>query len=181
MMGRGGVMGWSAALVVQWVGVVSVGLLVGCSGEAESGETGSGVTPYERLQQLEACSAPVPCAQLVTYVVGDAPAACLLDSMSTGELGQHRVVSSVTGDDRQLWDLFVSTDRGVQVVYREIYNEVGANWDDPNDYHYTLSACTLRPTSFFDDCLGASPIDGSCLDPDTWVEQCTALSEVHCP
>ena len=165
-----------ASLFVRWVGVVFVGLLVGCSGEDSSGGT-----PHEKLQQLEACSAPVPCDPMLTYAPDDMVDGCLLGSMSTAELAQHRVEGSTTGDERRLWDLFVSTDRSVQVVYREIFNDMDSDWSDPNDYDWTLSACTLRPTSFFDDCLGATPIDDSCLNPDGWIEGCTSLSEVHCP
>jgi hypothetical protein len=159
-----------ATSVVRWVVAITAGLVAGCSGEEDDGDT-----PQDKLEQLEACGAPVPCNAMLTYAVDDTVAACMLGSMSAAELAQHHVEGSVTGDERYEWDLFVSTDRSVQVVYREFLNGPDAEWS------YTLSACVLRPPSFFEDCLAATPIDGSCLDPDDWAADCTALTEVHCP
>jgi len=167
--------------LAHWLGVASVALLVACSDEDNTGATDSGATPYEKLQALEGCGAPVPCGQMLTYAADESVGACILGSLSTAELAQHRVMGSITGDERFLWDLFVATDRSVQVVYRAIYNEPDANWDDPDDYDYTLSNCALRPATYFDDCLATSPIAAGCLDPNAWTEACSPLSEVHCP
>jgi len=156
---------------------ITLGLVAGC---------GDGTDPSKEQQKetLDACGFPAPCESAsLTYTLEPTSArVCILQELASGEPTHVsiKIIPDGGGVCSAQVEYYAPGD-GTVLKWRRGDEDCS---EDPDAVHYSydLVRCTLKPTTFFNECLEKEGVDGEASSDDcqgAWTTDC-APAEPSC-